>query len=146
MYNVIIEISYSILSCSTGPQLMVKRKCSHLYTLQYCKKVSFHHFIRLLILQIDLILTLEENIPECIHQRVIVKRPIIVQPRKVEDIITHCKCFLNASCLMCSAIFCNINHVLYWLYKYEQPDKKEPSKLYYDIPGLNKQIKLHKVH
>ena len=96
--------------------------------------------------QIDLVLTLEENIPEYFHQKVIVKQSITVQPRKVEKIIKLCKLCTAVSCTVCSCISCNINHGRYWIHQLDQPNIKEPSKIYNDIPELNKQIESLEVY
>ena len=96
--------------------------------------------------QIDLVLTLEGQLLECIHQKVIVKEPILVKPSKLHKNLEFCKDVTDMTFLVCSFLLCNITHLRYWGYRVRQPSTKKPSKIYMDLPRLNKEILLDEVH
>ena len=86
--------------------------------------------------QIELVLTLEEQLPECIHEYVMkkIKEDIVVHPNRVNEVLLFPKLALWLGCILCSLVCFNINHARYWGYEYN-PATKQDTK-YTEVPGL----------
>ena len=87
-----------------------------------------------MLLQIELVLTLEEQLPECIHKCVITTKDITVHPNRVTKFLVYPKYVLCVGCGICSFICFNISHVRYWWNTYD-PETKQGTK-YTEVPGL----------
>jgi len=78
--------------------------------------------------QIDLVLTLEEHLPECIHQRVIQKEPISVFPNTIPSACYCLRVVMQFLCVCCSAVFFNTNHFRYWTFIFNPRARKADNK------------------
>ena len=83
--------------------------------------------------QIELVLTLEEQLPECVHKRVIQTQPILVHPNTINSALHCSKLVLQCVCICCSAVFFNTNHLRYWMLIYKPADTK-PSRRFGEVP------------
>ncbi len=86
-------------------------------------------------LQIDLVLNLEEHLPECIHRQVIQKEPIAVHPNTIPSACYCIRVVVQFFCVCCSAIFFNTNHFRYWTFIFN-PRARTPDKKFEEITRI----------
>ena len=95
--------------------------------------------------QIDLVLTLEENLPERIHMKIIQTKPIVTKPN-VSKVISFFKGILVTCCFGFSLVCFNLNHMRFWYwFGFQPPKQKSYVKAVASIMEKNRLYRLEKV-